>query len=452
MTDDEIRLKILEIITILKEIIDAEKEKGAIQPEYEQLLHWNVTDFNYDDNGTHFGQEGEYVTKPIWINALSKILNLLEKNEKYQNFFTFLKGQHEIKEHSPSLRVFIQRIITMYLTKGDLTESEINNYIDVFVVELKNKPIKSGATVHLEGIILHPDKIEICPGITLRKPKKEDFEIDIPTYGYDIHSHFFPPTAFLEISITTNSSRVIQEEVKKAITILRLFKTGSVKYQTYRMYSDSISNFIGGRIGSGDTFPALEKYIIHDEDVENLKKFWNGMSSILPPTLYNFDTSQADHISIAYNSYSDSLLQPGISERRIANAIMGLEALYFKSEERSELNQRLSLRTAKLLSLFSSDPITIRRVVKGAYEVRSTYLHGSRLTEEEKERLLKHYDGNLNNLLKIVLEYLRKSLIIFMKTGMSKESIISLLEDSLISKESDDKLKQKLESISIKIN
>jgi hypothetical protein len=446
MTDDEIRIKLSELIKKIREIIDVEKTKGTLVPESASFTQWKVTEFIYDDKGIRVGKQGSNIKKPTWYSAFIKIVNIIEKTDNYQHVSNFLKYKQELREDSPNLGVFVQRIISLYLEKGDLPESEINKQIETFVLELNNEPIKSGANIQLVGIILHPDEIEICHGVTLKKPKKEDFEIDIPVYGFNRDFHFNNPTAFLEISMETRSLRAIQEEVFKAITILRLFKLGSVNYTTYRMYSDSISPFLGGTFYSGDPFPAHENYIIQDEDVDNLKKFWKSLSSILPPALYKFDSDKIDHISIAYNSYSDSLLQPGIEERRIANAIMGLEALYFKSEERTELNQRLSLRTAKLLSLSSNDPITIRRVVKDAYEVRSTYLHGSRLKDNKKEELLKNYNGNLNNLSKIVLNYLRKSLIIFMTVDMSKDHIISLLEDSLILKAADDELKQRFKS------
>jgi hypothetical protein len=452
MTDDEIRINLLELIKKIKEIIDIEKTKGTIMPEFELFKKWQVTDFNYDDKGPQIRKNACDIKRPIWRSAFVNLVKIIEKNDNYQDVSNFLKCEQNIKDHNPNLGVFIQRIISLYLEKGDLSESEINKRIEAFVLELNNKPIRSGANVQLVGIILHPEEIEICNGVTLRRPKKEDFEVEIPAYGFGPDLNFNNPTAFLEISMERRSPLEIQEEVFKAVTILRLFKLGSVKYISYRMFSDSTLLLWGGTHYSGDRFSALENCIITDEDVDNLKKFWEILSPVLPPALYKFDSGKVDHISIAYNSYCDSLLQSGIEEKRIANAIMGLEALYFKSEERTELNQRLSLRTAKLLSLFFNDPIKIRRVVKDAYEVRSTYLHGSRLKDDEKERLLKHYNGNLNDLSKIVLNYLRKSLIIFITVDMSKDHIISLLEDSFISRMADDELKRRFESVEVNIN
>jgi hypothetical protein len=265
--------------------------------------------------------------------------------------------------------------------------------------------MKSGTIAQLIGIILQPDEIEISHGIILRKPKKEDFEIDISVYSFtpQIHSD---PTAFLKISILAKTPREVDEELTKAITILRLFKPGSVKWTTHRMYSESITRFFGGTHGSGDILSALENYLIKDEDVNKLKKIYDRISPILPPNFYRWDIKREDHISIAYDRYSDALLQSGIIERRITNAIMGLEALYFKpSGEQQELIYRLSMRVAKVLGNFSFDPIQVRGVLKDAYTIRSIFSHGGHLGYNQKKKFNEKYKGDIKNLLNSILDF-----------------------------------------------
>jgi hypothetical protein len=281
----------------------------------------------------------------------------------------------------------------------------------------------------------------ISHGIILRKPKKEDFEIEIPMYSFYNHTHFPDPTAFLELSIQTTTPTVVQEEVKKTITILRLFKPGSVKHTTYRIHSDAISRIFGGTFGAGDTFPALETYHIKDDEVNNLKKFYERISPILPPIFYRWDVDREDHISIAYNRYSDAMLQSGIIERRIANAIMGLEALYFKPEgEQQELIYRLGIRVAKVLGYFSFDPLQIRRTLKDAYRIRSIFSHGGHLGGKEKGKFTKKYNGDINNLLKIILDFLRISIIISITIQLKKDKFIDIIDNALIDQLSNQKL------------
>jgi hypothetical protein len=451
MSDDEIRDKLRHAIQTVKEIIDGEKESGTLQPDYETYGHWNVTSFKYDDEGVVVNKNGSYIQKPIWIHASVNVLNKIKKTELIRNISDFLKNRYEIKEGSPNFGIFIQKIIGLYLQKENLTESEVNKLIETFILELNDKPISVRANIQLVGLILHPDEIEICEGVRLKKPKKEDFEIDIPIFGFgfDPHTHYINPTAFLEISIPARQPIDFQREVVKAETILRLFKLGSVRVTSYQIYPDSISRFFGGSFGSMQLFAVLEKYIILEEDVENLKKNWGVLYRKMPSFLYEFipKTMEVDHISIAYSSFSASLIESGIEEQRIANVIIGLEALFLKSEKERNKSNQLSRRIAQLLSLSPTDSRKIRRVINDAYEVRSIFLHGSRLKNSDRHMvLLKRYNDNPHELLKLILEYIRKSLLIFLTVEMSKDKIILLLDNSLISTKDDNELKQRLKN------
>lgn len=434
MSDDEIRSKLLAIVKSIKKIIDDEKAKGAIHPENEIFERWKVTTFNYDDTGVHVGKSGTQVTKPTWHSAYINILQLIEKTEEYIHLIDFLKLMPQIKDQQPILmQRFLQRIIPKYLENHTVSESEIDEVINNFIFNLKNKPINAGAAVQLLGIILRPDEVEISHGITLRKPKKEDYEFDDPVYSFKPFFHLTDPTAFLEISIQTKKPQEVQEEITKAITILRLFRPASVKWTTFRMYSDSFMEFFGGTMTSGDTYPALETYILKHEDVNKLKKFWEQISSILPPIFYRFDVGKIDHVSIAFNRYTDALLQNGITERRIANAIMGLEALYFKpSGEQQELIYRLGIRVAKVLGNFSFDPIQVRSALKDAYIIRSIFSHGGHLGYNQKKKFNEKYNGDINNLLINILDFLRVSIIISMFIRLEKDEFIDTIDNALI--------------------
>jgi hypothetical protein len=210
------------------------------------------------------------------------------------------------------------------------------------------------------------------------------------------------------------------------------------------MYSDSFTEFFGGTTTSGDTYPALESYILKDEDVNKLKKFWEQISSILPPIFYRFDVGKIDHVSIGFNRYTDALMQNGIIERRIANAIMGLEALYFKpSGELQELQYRVGIRVAKMLGKLNFDPIRIRCAIKDAYTIRSIFSHGGHLSYKEKKKYEAKYDGNIKNLLILILDYLRVSIIVSMTIRSEKDEFIDIIDNAMI----DDAANQRLLSV-----
>jgi hypothetical protein len=444
LSHDEIRSKLLELIETIRQIVGNEREKGILIRDYFPFIHWRVDNFEYDDNGIRMSKTGTNFNKPVWLRANSQILTLVQKTDQYSYLLKFSEVQ-------PFLSFFTQRVISFYLNREDYTKLEIDKWVDIFISDLENKPISAGADVQLSNVILHPEKIEICNGFTLIKPKKEDFEIDIQNDIFRQMS-YVDPSAFMRVSLQIQTSKLpeIQFEVLKAVTILRLFKLGSVDFITYTMYSDSLSRPFGGTFGSSLPFFSSLKYSITDGDIDNLKKFWKNISLVLPQSLYKIPQGEPTYLTIAYKSFSDALLKTEPAEPRIAYAIMGLEALFFRSLEREELNYRLQMRIAKLLSLFSKNPKAIRRDIKNAYNIRSTYLHGSRLDKDNEQKLLKTYNGNLENLLITVLECLRKSLILFIVVGMPKEQLISLLEDSLISEEDSMVLKSKLDEVESK--
>jgi hypothetical protein len=70
-----------------------------------------------------------------------------------------------------------------------------------------------------------------------------------------------------------------------------------------------------------------------------------------------------------------------------------------------------------------------------AYSVRSAFAHGNQLSDKERASLNSKY-GNIEDLLLAILDYLRLSLVttIFFRGNQSKEDLIHLLDDALISK------------------
>jgi hypothetical protein len=444
MKAEEIRDLLLRLVNTAIEIVKSEKEKGSIEPESEAFEHWEVSSFEYTDTICHIHKTASEITKPSWIYGIPTIIKIIEKTDEYLQLKEFLKTEN-IHEENVSVAIFrfLRFFILKYLENDSIPEALIHEQIDNIILDFYNKPIKSGAIVQITGIILHFDEIEIAHGFTLRKPRKEDFEIDIPMRAYRFFtSNTVDPTAYLEISLQTRMSNVIQEEIEKSITILRLFKPGSVEWNTYRTYSDSFSlSFQHTLSKSGNTHIALDNYIIEEYEMKNLKNFWRQLSSILPPHIYRSDLGKVDHISIAYNRYTDSLLQNGMIERRIANAIMGLEALYFKpSGESQELQYRLGIRVAKTLCKLNFDPIKIRCTIKDAYIIRSIFSHGGHLSYNSKKKYQSRYDGDIKNLLKLVLDYLRISIIVSMTIHSEKDELIDIIDNALIDDIFDKKL------------
>lgn len=440
--EDEIRNLLQTLVDVTTQTIDTERASGSLQPEEVEFFRWKVDQFTYDDKGlTNHSATSEKVTRPSWRRSQTKLIEIIEKTSEYKGVLDNLISILEVKQQTYDhyLVHFINKLVYTYLNETDFDEAQANELITIFIKDLKKEPLKCGAEVELQGIILQPDEIEISHGVTLRKPRIEDLEKEIPTYGFT--PHLSDPSAYLKIEFLGRSPREIQVKVDKALATLRLFKPGSIKRTTYRMYSESMDSFFGGTITSGSTTTAIETYLVKEEDVKPLINFWDRVSLHIPDAFLETGTGKVDHIAIAYNRYSDSLLQSGIIERRIASAIMGLEALFLKSGgELQELQYRLSLRVAKLLANFSQDPIQVKKTIKDAYRVRSIFTHGGHLSYNEKKKFELKYK-ELRNLLLSVLDYLRISLIISMTINIEKEEFIDVIDDSFIDEKNNERLK-----------
>ncbi len=440
--DNNLSSALKQLALSVKRTIDDDISNGAIKPEEEVYFRWKIDKFQYTDKGvTESSAHGEYITKPSWFGATFKLMESIKKSTEYSSALeqlTSVFGKDDIL--SRDLEHFVIKLINECLCNSKFGEVEIEPLIKTFLKDLRKEPVKCGVEVELEGIALRPDKVEPSYGITLRRTKIEDLEREFPTYEFMQSRFLSTPSAILNIEFLGRGGGEIQRKVEQSIAILRLFKVGSVTYTRYHMYSDSMTDFMAhGTLTSGGTERALETYLVTEEDVSKLKKFWQTISNVIPPSFFEPGITKIDFLTIAYNRYSDSLSQNGILERRIANAVMGLEALFLKDSEIQELVYRLSFRTSKLLSLLGYDPHEIKKIVNQAYKVRNRFVHGGHLSYNNKKRIESEYK-DVRNFLLLLLDYLRISIIVMMHSGRGKDEIIDLIEDSFVDKKREEML------------
>ena len=70
-------------------------------------------------------------------------------------------------EHA--LGKFTRKIISDYLSQGQLEERSITNLMERFLESLKKEQLIYGAEVLLAGIVLRPDTVELGQGLILRR-------------------------------------------------------------------------------------------------------------------------------------------------------------------------------------------------------------------------------------------------------------------------------------------
>jgi hypothetical protein len=170
------------------------------------------------------------------------------------------------------------------------------------------------------------------------------------------------------------------------------------------------------------------KYKVGKDRESKLKTFCAHLEKIIPINLYNPIEKKTDYLTIAYERYSEGILEQVILERRILHISMGLEALFSNSE--TELSFKLALRISKSLSCLGKNPLEAKNFIKEAYSVRSAFAHGSPLSPKQHIKLKSL--GGEQLFLSTMIDYLRVLILAIMICKIKKESLLDLIDDSFL--------------------
>lgn len=273
------------------------------------------------------------------------------------------------------------------------------------------------------------------------------------------------PSAILNIECLANDVSELQKYEKNGVALLRLFKLGSVKEIRSKHNSDSIIDIVAqGTITNGFPVRNYENYSIYKKDELKLKEFWNKLFEILPNSFGL--NPKIDYLTIAFNRYNDSLFESPIHEKRVAEAVMGLEALFLKSKDDLGNQYKLSIRIAQIFGLIGHDSIKTKRTIQEAYKIRNRFVHGGHYKMDEITKMENNFirkkkfhilddKQTMSDFIRNIIEFLRVSiiLIILIRNGESdtaedkmKKVFIDSIDDSLIDKDKEKELKGLLKS------
>lgn len=410
---------------------------GKISPAQVVFVKWKVDEFEYGEIGvSKTSAHKEYETKVTWSEACHIVEQEIKKTEEYALLLQLVESVWDgLVGSEIVVKMLVLNLISKRLDNGELTDEMLERVTSTFMKEIVNDQIKYRAEVYLSGIVVLSQELSFCVGgtdVCLRQTLSQDLEREQPLDSFGIDYNFIQPSAILTVKLLTRDLNSIHSKINQAIAILRLFRIGSIKYNSYQMYSESVTKvFTPGRVSSIRTISVLERCLIKDEDGPKLRRFWQEMATVIPDSFYEIGQETVDHLSIAYKRYCDAILENGVLERRIANAVMGLEALFLKGSERQELSYRLKMRIATVLSHFGFDQYIVRENVKYAYELRSMFVHGGHLSYNEKRKLINRF-GDEKALLLLLLDYLRNSIVIMLQCRKEKEKMLDLIDDSFI--------------------
>lgn len=479
---NEIAFRLENLIYIIKTFIDeckrtgrvdCKKYQGKIQLAVDVSIQVKVEDIAYESGKIReIKKEKQTIIGPSWLSLEHIIEDCILGFEEYIEAAEYLSNLYQFIDGRKAIRIFVKKALRVLLSeeKDAVGKIKTNKILTDFLDGLSEQSIKYGAKGFIYGITLEMEKLQINIGevkVILRKLIREDFEFkgsveDFIKSQEEVSFVPLEPSAKLEIEFPDNSGRNIYSQVQKTLTVLRLFKVGSVDFFKMEEYSNSMMDkeFIdldeynykttsNQYISSVSSFKRiLGSYNIDNENLPALERFFKMIFYKVPLDFCDINVSR-NYLGISYERYVSALLEDGSVERRIATAVMGLESIYLT--ENMELKYRLGSRSARVLSAWSDEesdfyPIRIRSLIGLAYDIRSAFVHGDKPDKSLLKKLDKNCSG-IDHLLDLTLNYLRTSICLCIILNVEKKEFVSQIDDSMIDETSLINLKRKLLSV-----
>jgi len=422
--------ELMPLIAKLQAVVAEHVVKNDLPLGVSQFIQHKVTsDFSYRDDGVEAkgGLTGRHIAKKDWTYAGTIVTADVRSSVE---FASAAKALARLDESSTIGETRVSNLVYTLAPKiigGDLrTEEEILSEVDSFLDATLSTPAQCAAKVELTGMFLKNPQVQL-PRVLLRQTRRDDLEKEVSIFSRGTEAVGFPyPGIIGEVSFF-GSPNEIHEVVPKLVTMLRLFAVASVNYSVYWYSLGSKSTLI--HYPGTHSVPPLTA-LIHAEDEPRLKKFWSLLDPALPHYLSErVPSGTVDYLLVAYERYCAAILRRDSFEERVANAVMGLEALFL--EEKQEVAYRCRLRAARALSYLLENPQEVFERLGYAYDARNSFAHGDRLSVKRQRKLTAKFPDR-EVVFQSAASYLRKALVASILGPSKKASLIELLDRALV--------------------
>jgi len=411
--------------------------EGTLPVFYERRLRWVCSSFEYAETGVNAPLTGSTINVRDWAQPFSFLAGLIKESKQWIEALAALQSSFDTSfEAEKVLTTYVQKQILPLLGKKGFKRLSPKEAAKCLVREIAGEPMEYRATARLDGLVLLSSPISFeCGGtkIYLRQTTQQDVETEQPAFSISNRGGYPLPTAIMVVTLLGRRSRDVQDQLDRILTGLRLYRVCSACLLSVSIDSDAIMGFAGlGMLHTRGPKPAMVKGAIRKSDIKHLVPFMKRALS-LPPVAAS-RREDTDPRIIALHRYSDALFDNGVYDRRVLGAIMALEAVMLGSDEKQELGFKLSVRTARLLSYFGSNPGETQTCLKLAYRIRSKYVHGGLSSPKDKRKVLAAF-GNEVDFTHEVFNIVRKVLLIMFLVPVAKGELIENLDSALIGKE-----------------
>lgn len=356
--------------------------------------------------------------KDEFVLNMNKKIKILDKNNKESLFSNWLL---EV------LFIFFSEEKDEFFTRQKL--------VKYLISAIKNeKPIIKTRSL-LAGIILETNEVIIDKNLKIRKAKKQDLEFSLKM-GEDSHDYdrtVEESFCVLELTYKKDDEHTYSwDKLKKIELILQLFKLSSAKC-TVTVEKSSGIEFVNkgtSRLGFYPKTGIMYYAKIKDDEIEYLKRFYKIMQKRLTKRMINY-FFESDEIEIALSRFTKGLNWIHHTQSSVSYAVMTVEALLINSEGDQKL--RFALKSSKLLSLIGLDMKQVFENMSLAYDVRSKYVHGDKMSENTLKKIKKRFKDK-EIFAFTIMDYARLIIAVYLILNQSKDSLYKMLEDTQFGK------------------
>ena len=428
-------------VFIKKTVSDLKKRNTPLSKQYFKIptISWFKHKKWY-----HVMYNNKIQEKEDWDTFLYAYFHQLEKEDFFKNMAKKINTINKNKDKH-LFEHYVERLLRLCFYDEAMGFFGLKNLVRYFLDSIENKTPIVHTSSFLIGIMIEPDEIKIDKNLKIRKAIKKDFEIPISMKDFDNYEHAVESSfCVLEYTYHKESeydySFVVLEKIEK---ILQLFKLSSAKCTGILEKSSDFHDHIYGVHQRGFYRDhRLEYYAkIHQNEIKYLRNLYNLMKT-KPRSFFSY-YREDNSLEIALARYMRGLEFVHHVNTSVSYAVMALEALIIKTEGDQKL--RFSLRVSKILELIGLDPKKVYQNMQIAYDVRSKYVHGDKMTKKTA-RIIKNRFRHEEEFGFLMMDYARLILLVCMILNKSKNDLIQLLEESQF-KQGEKQLKEQLKII-----
>jgi hypothetical protein len=408
--------------------------EGALNSQSFVVPHWRFPNFKYGPNGPEVGS-GSGVPRETrdWSKAAEEALSRAKSTTEYKELQAELAAAGKPGE---PVRVGIvdsvaSQFIAEFLERPEVGVDSIRETADLLELHVRGDPIPLGANIRLNGLVVTGAPIRLRHrdlSVTIRQTEAADVEGPVRApWGFP----GIAPDCIGEIRLTGRPYIDAQIQADRLENVLRLYTGAPV----FSVGIEILSMPWGKSAGvSSSGFPRLawRKVTIGENDQPGLTSFLDRFAEKLPSQFLPRTPSGENATYVAFERFGEALDGTGGFERSVTAAVMGLEALYLKAGgEQAELTYRLRIRVARCLAYVSRRPERVSEVVDFAYDVRSGYVHGGKISLKDRKQIERLY-SSLQSFQVEIIDLLRVSLVAAFLRTLEKEEFVELIDEALI--------------------